>query len=70
VVFAGRKLLILRAELRPIDVPKNDELSLISFIADIMKQKDLAKIFPGQRTKGDLPDRQFFSKVFITSDPE
>ena len=69
-VFAGRKHLIPRAQLRPIEVPKYDELSVISLIADIMKEKDLAKFFPEQRTKADLPDRQFFFNVVNTFDPD
>ena len=35
-----------------------------------MKEKDLAKSFPDQRTKADLPDRQFFFNVVNTSDPD
>jgi hypothetical protein len=45
-VFAGRKHLIPRAQLRPIEVPKYDELSVVNLIADIMKEKELAKFFP------------------------
>ena len=69
-VFAGLKHLIPWAQLRPIDVSKYDELSVVSLIADIMKEKDLAKFFPEQRTKADLPDRQFFFNVVNTSDPD
>ena len=69
-VYAGRKHLIPRAQLRPIEVPKYDELSVVSLIADIMKEKDLAKFFPEQRTKADLPDRQLFFNVVNTSDPD
>ena len=43
-VFAGRKHLIPRAQLRPVEVPKYDELSVVSLIADIMKEKELAKL--------------------------
>ena len=69
-VFAGRKHLIPRAQLRPVEVPKYDELSVVSLIADIMKEKELAKFFPEQRTKADLPDRQFFFNVVNTTDPD
>ena len=69
-VFAGRKHLIPRSQLRPIEVPKYDELSIVSLFADIMKEKDLAKFFPEQRTKADLPDRQFFFNVVKTTDPD
>ena len=54
-VFAGRKHLIPRVQLRPVEVPKYDELSVVSLIADIMKEKELAKFFPEQRTKADSP---------------
>jgi hypothetical protein len=43
-VFAGRKHLIPRSQLRPIEVPKYDELSVVSLIADIMKEKELANL--------------------------
>ena len=67
-VFAGRKHLIPRAQLRPIEMPKYDELSVVNLIVDIMKEKELAKFFPKQRTKADLPDRLFFFNVMNTSD--
>ena len=56
-VFAGRKHLIPRPQLRPIEVSKYDDLSVVSLIADIIKEKELAKFFPEQRTKADLLDR-------------
>ena len=43
-VFAGRKHLIPRAQLRPIEVPKYDELSVVGLVTDIMKEKELGKI--------------------------
>ena len=45
-VFGCRNHLIPRAQLRPIEVPKYDELSVVNLIADIMKEKELAKFFP------------------------
>ena len=69
-VFAGRMNLIPRVQLRPVEMPKYDELSVVSLIAEIMKEKELAKFFPEQRTKADLPDPQFFFNVANTMDPE
>ena len=69
-VFAGRKHLIPRAQVRPIEVPKYDELSVVSLISDVMKERELAKFFPEQRTKADLPDREYFFNIVNTSDPE
>ena len=69
-VFAGRKHLIPRSQLRPIVVPKYDELSVVNLIGDVMKEKELAKFFPDQRTKADLPDREYFFNIVNTSDPD
>ena len=41
-VLAGRKHLIPRAQLRPIEVPKYDDLRDISLIGDILKEKELS----------------------------
>ena len=35
-----------------------------------MQQKELAKFFPEQRTKADLPDREYFFNVINTTDPD
>ena len=35
-----------------------------------MKEKELAKFFPEQRTKADLPDCQFFYNVVNTTDQD
>jgi len=67
-VFAGRKHLIPRAQLRPIEVPRYDELSVVHLIKDIMGQPDLAKFFPEQKTPADLPDREYFFNVINTAD--
>ena len=56
--------------MRPIVVPKYDELSVVGLIEEVMKEKELAKFFPDQRTKADLPDREFFFNVVNTSDPD
>ena len=45
-VFAGRKSLIPYAQLRPIDVPHYDELSVVNLLDDAMAQASLAKFFP------------------------
>ena len=56
-VFAGQNHLITRVQLRTVEVPKYDDLSVVSLIADIMKERELAMFFPEQRTKADLSDR-------------
>lgn len=43
---------------------------MINLIGDVMKEKELAKFFPEQRTKADLPDREYFFNVVNTADPD
>jgi hypothetical protein len=69
-VFAGRKHLIPRLQLRPIDIPRYDELSVVHLIKDIMAQPELAKMFPEQKTPADLPDREYFFNIINTTDHE
>ena len=54
------------SQVRPVEIPKYDELSVVNLITDVMKQPDFAKFFPEQKTKADLPDRVYF---FNTTDP-
>ena len=70
LVFAGKKDLIPLAQVRPINVPRYDELSVSGLILEVMGQKDLAKFFPEQRTKADLPDREYFFSVINTIEPD
>lgn len=69
LVFAGKKDLIPLAQIRPVNVPRYDELSVLSLIKDVMAQADLAKFFPEQRTPADLPDRDYFFTVINTEEP-
>ena len=67
-MFAGRKHLIPRDQLRPIDVPRYDELSVVNLIKEIMTQPELAKLFAEQKTPADLPDREYFFNIINTTD--
>ena len=46
LVFSGKKDLIPQAQIRPINVPKYDELSTKALITEVMANRDLAKFFP------------------------
>ena len=70
LVFAGKKDLIPLSQVRPINVPRFDELSVSGLIKDVMGNKDLAKFFPEQRTPADLPDRDYFFSVVNTVEPD
>lgn len=70
LVFAGKKDLIPQSQIRPITVPRYDELSVSGLIKDAMANSDLAKFFQDQKTLADLPDREFFFNVLNTIEPE
>ena len=57
------------SQVRPVEIPKYDELSVVNLITDVMKQPDFAKFFPEQKTKADLPDRVYFFNILNTTDP-
>ena len=57
------------SQVRPVEIPKYDELSMVNLITDVMKQPDFAKFFPEQKTKADLPDRVYFFNILNTTDP-
>ena len=62
-VFAGKKQLIPRNQLRPIEVPHYEELSVDALIKDVMTIPDLGKFFPEQKTPVNRPDREFFFNI-------
>ena len=51
-------------------IPKYDELSVVNLISDVMKQPDLAKFLPEQKTKADAPDRIYFFNILNTVEPD
>ena len=44
--FAGKKQLVPRNQIRPIEVPHYDELSVEALVKDVMTIPDLGKFFP------------------------
>ena len=70
LVFSGKKDLIPLSQIKPINVPRYDELSVTALIKDVMAQPDLARFFPDQKTTADLPDRDYFFGVVNTKESE
>ena len=69
-VFAGKKQLVPRNQIRPIEVPHYDILSVETLVKDVMTIPDLGKFFPEQKTHSNRPDRQFFFNIINTVDPD
>jgi hypothetical protein len=68
-VLAGRKKLIPMNQVRPINVPKYDELSVIRLYKDAMAQASLAVFFPDIASEKHLPDREYFFNIINTIEP-
>jgi len=70
LVFAGKKDLIPRAQLRPVEVPQYDELSVAKLYPEVMKVPEYAKFFPENCTANTIPTREYFFNVMNTVAPE
>jgi hypothetical protein len=51
LVFAGKKHLVPLTQIRPAEIPKYDELSVVNLISDVMKQPELANSSPSRRPR-------------------
>jgi hypothetical protein len=65
-VFAGKKHLIPRDQLRPISVPEYDELSVKNLWQEVLQDKELCSYFPSSISEKNLPPREFFFNVINT----
>lgn len=69
-VFAEEKKLFALAEVKFIEVPKYDELSVINIFGRFKKDKKLMMYLPDRLPKGRNPDRTYFFNVLHTLYPE
>ena len=56
--------------MRPANVPRYDELSVANLIKEVMANKDFAKFFPEQKSRSDLPEREYFFNIINTIEPD
>ncbi len=68
-VFCGKKHLIPRDQLRPINVPEYDELSVKNLWGEIIQDKEFSQYFPSNVSEKNLPPREFFFNVINTVQP-
>ena len=69
-VLRGKKHLIELNEVKRINVPKYDELSVLSFWPQMQKDKAFMRYFPDHFPKGRVPDREYFWNAMNTLMPE
>ena len=69
-VLASEKSLLKMSELRSINVPKFDELSVKNIYPKIKDDLKVHKYFPDRYPEGRVPDRTYTFNVYNTIYPE
>ena len=69
-ILAEEKELIPIADVRFINVPMFDELSVKRLWPEMQNSPDFMKYFPEKLPKGRLPDRDYFFNLMNTINPE
>ena len=68
-VFAEEKALLELKEVKWINVPLFDELSVINIWPMTKEDKKMMKYFPNKLPKGRVPDREYFFNILNTFQP-
>ena len=66
LVFSGNKRLLELNEVRRVNVPVYDELSVKNLWPDASSDPELMQFFPDKFPKGKTADRQYFFNVMNT----
>ena len=69
-VLADEKKLLPNDEVKPVNVPLYDELSVKKFFPKLQRDKTFMKYLPDPTPDGRLPDRKYFFNVLNTLQPE
>ena len=69
-VFSDKKKLFEINKVKRINVPKYDELSVLSFWPQMQEDENFMKYFPTKFPKGRVPDREYFWNIMNTLMPE
>ena len=69
-IFADEKKLLKLSELRVVNVPKYDELSVKNVFQNLKEDKEFMQYFPDVFPKGREPDRTYVFNVLNTIRPD
>ena len=69
-VLAEEKDLLKLSDVRWINVPLFDELSVINIWPMMKEDKQIKMYFPNKLPKGRVPDREYFFNILNTFQPE
>lgn len=65
-VFVGKKKLLGMSEVKRVNVPTYDELSVVNLWPDMQSDATFMLFFPDSFPKGRLPDRTYFFDIMNT----
>ena len=69
-VLSEKKKLLELNSVKRINVPKYDELSVLSFWPQMQQDEQFMLYFPTKFPKGRVPDREYFWNIMNTLMPE
>ena len=69
-ILAGRKKLLKMSEVKFCNVPTYDELSVKGLYGKIMKEPDMAELFPDRYPKGRQCERAYMFNCWNTRHPD
>jgi hypothetical protein len=69
-VLAGKKQLLKKIDINPIQVPHYDELSVKALYPQFKKDAEMMAYFPDSYPAGKGPPREYFFNVLHTIHPE
>ena len=65
-IISGEKELIKRSEIKTVDVPSYDELSVSNLWPHLKQDAAFMRHFPDELPKGRLPSREYFFNIMNT----
>ena len=69
-VLAGKKQLLKKSEVKTIEVPHYDEVSVKALYPEFKKDAKMMSFFPDQYPKNKGPPREYFFNILNTIHPE
>ena len=69
-ILQDSKKLMPHKDLRQINVPKYDELSIKNIFPMIEKDEEIMRYFPSKLPKGRIPDREYLFNILNTLRPD
>ena len=69
-IFQGDKMLLPLSDVKPIVVPKYDELGVVNLMEHMKKDEEFMKFMPDSLAKGRTYDRNYFFTIMFHVHPD